>query len=114
MAGVSIDWKVSGFKFVKTHVQYRNDPTLDGSSIQFNLVWYKDFTIGEEKFSFEGFADLTSTEGASASNFLMQPQLLWHVNKNIGVGFEYQYWKNRIGVKGITEKSPQVMVRWTF
>lgn len=114
MAGVSLDWNVPGFRFFKTHVQYRDDPTLDGSSVQFNLVWNKGFKIGDENFSFEGFADWTSSEGTGASNLLMQPQLVWHATKHFGVGIEYQYWKNRIGVEGVDEKSPQIMVRWTF
>jgi hypothetical protein len=114
MAGVSVDWNVPGFKFVKTHVQYRNDPTLDGSSVQFNLVWNKSFKLGDSDFSFEGFADYTTSEGTTVANLLVQPQVLWHVNKNVGIGFEYQYWKNRLGIDGLNEKSPQVMVRWTF
>ncbi|WP_435274001.1 hypothetical protein ACMAZF_11630 [Psychrobium sp. nBUS_13] len=117
MIGGSLDWNVPGFRFFKTHLQYRNDPTKSGSSVQVNLVWNKSFTIGEENFSFEGFADWTSGEGegfGSESNLIMQPQLLWHANKSIAVGIEYQYWKNRLGIDGRDEKVPQIMVRWTF
>lgn len=114
MAGFSLDWNVPGFKFVKTHVQYRDDPTLDGNSVQFNLVWNKGFKIGEQNFSFEGFADWTSSEGRSESNLLTQPVLMWHPSKNLGLGVEYQYWKNRIGIKGLDEKAPQIIGRWTF
>lgn len=117
MVGGSLDWSVPGFKFVKTHVQYRDDPKKDGSSVQFNLVWNTAFTLGDENFSFEGFADWTSGEGegfGSEDNLLIQPQLVWLVNKSIGVGIEYQYWKNRLGIDGRDEKVPQIMVRWTF
>ena len=117
MAGVSLDWGVPGFKFVKTHLQYRNDPTKDGSSVQFNLVWNKSFTVGEQNFSFEGFLDWTQGEGegfGSEDNLLMQPQVLWHANKSLAVGVEYQYWKNRLGIDGRDESVPQIMVRWTF
>lgn len=115
MGGASLDWAVPGFKFFKTHLQYRDDPTLDGSSVQFNLVWNSEFKLGEQQFSFEGFADWTSGEGTgNETNFLMQPQLLWHVNKSVAVGVEYQYWKNRLGIDGRDESVPQVMVRWTF
>ena len=44
----------------------------------------------------------------------MQPQLVWHATKHFGMGIEYQYWQNRIGVEGVNEKSPQIMARWTF
>ncbi|TWX71176.1 outer membrane protein OmpK [Colwellia sp. C1TZA3] len=117
MAGASLDWNIPGFKFVKTHVQYRNDPTKEGSSVQFNLVWNKSFTISDQNFSFEGFLDWTSGEGegfGSESNVLVQPQLLWHANKSLAVGVEYQYWKNRLGIEGRDESVPQIMVRWTF
>lgn len=115
MGGASLDWAVPGFKFFKTHLQYRDDPTLDGSSVQFNLVWNSSFKLGEEDFSFEGFADWTSGEGTgNKANFLMQPQLLWHVNKSVAVGIEYQYWKNRLGIDGRDESVPQIMARWTF
>lgn len=117
MGGASLDWNVPGFKFVKTHLQYRDDPTKDGSSVQFNLIWNKSFTISDENFSFEGFLDWTSGEGkgfGSESNLLVQPQLLWHVNKAVGVGIEYQYWGNRLGIDGRNESVPQIMVRWTF
>ena len=117
MGGASLDWNVPGFKFVKTHLQYRDDPTKDGSSVQFNLVWHKSFTISDENFSFEGFLDWTSGEGdgfGSESNLLMQPQLLWHANKSFAVGVEYQYWKNRLGIDGRDESVPQIMARWTF
>ena len=114
MAGLSVDWNMPGMRFFKTHLQYRDDPTLDGTSVQFNLVWNKGFKIGEQDFSFEGFLDYTTSEGTTVSNTLAQPQLLWHANKSLAIGIEYQYWKNRLGVDGINESSPQVMVRWTF
>jgi len=115
MVGGSLDWAVPGFKFVKTHLQYRDDPKLDSSSVQFNLVWNSSFKLGEEQFTFEGFADWTSGEGAgNKANFLIQPQLLWHANKNVAVGIEYQYWKNRLGIDGRDESVPQIMARWTF
>lgn len=114
MGGLSVDWRVPGFRFVKTHIQHRDDPNLDGDSVQFNLVWNSSFNIGSQKFSFEGFADWTSSEGTAESNLLVQPQLLWHYNKNIAAGLEYQYWENRLGIDGLDEKAPQLMVRWTF
>ncbi len=119
MAGPSIDWNVPGFKFVKTHLQYRDDPTKEGSSVQFNLVWNKGFKMNDQDFSFEGFADWTSPEGptggfTSSGEFHVQAQLVWHANESIAVGVEYLYWKNRIGIEGRDESVPQAMVRWTF
>ena len=114
MSGVSADWNVPGFAFFKTHLQYRNDPTLDGDSAQFTIVWNMPFKIKNQKFSFEGFMDYTTSEGSAKSNVLTQPQLVWHITDNIGVGMEYQYWKNRLGRDGVDESVPQAMLRWTF
>ena len=114
MAGLSLDWNVPGFRFVKTHLQFRDDPTFDGTSLQFNLVWNKGFKIGEENFSFEGFLDYTTSEGASESSLLTQPQIMWHPTKHFALGLEYQYWQNRIGIDGLDEEAPQIIARWTF
>jgi nucleoside-specific outer membrane channel protein Tsx len=114
MGGLSADWNVPGFMFFKTNVQYRDDPKLDGDSVQGTLVWNAPFTIKGQKFSFEGFLDYTSSEGTSRTNLLTQPQLLWHVTENIAAGIEYQYWHNMYGIDGRTESLPQALVRWTF
>lgn len=114
MFGPSVDLNMPGFNFFKVHLQHRDDPTFDGTSVQLNLVWNSTFSIGGQNFSFEGFLDWTSEEGDSAENLLTQPQLLWHPTEHIGVGLEYQYWHNRLGIEGLTESLPQFMVRWTF
>lgn len=114
MGGLSADWNVPGFKFVKTHVQYRDDPDFSGESVQFNLVWNAPFNVAGQNFSFEGFADYTTEEGDSESNLLTQPQLLWHATDNLAFGVEYQMWLNRLGRDGLDEHCLQVMARWTF
>ncbi len=114
MGGLSVDLKVPGFLFFKTHLQYRDDPIFDGQSAQLNLVWNAPFNIAGQKFSFEGFLDYTTDEGDSEQNLLTQPQLLWHPTKHLAFGVEYQLWFNRLGIKDLDEKALQVMARWTF
>ncbi len=120
MGGISTDLNLPGFAFFKVHLQYRDDPQYNDESVQLNLVWNAPFSIGGAKFSFEGFADFTTDEGDeddptfSKENILVQPQLLWHVTPNVGLGIEYQYWKNRLGIDGVDESTPQLMFRWTF
>ena len=113
MGGVSADFNLPGWRFFKVHVQYRDDPLFEGSSVQLNLVWSAWFGKND-MFSFEGFLDWTTDEGESASNLLTQPQLMWHANKHIALGIEYQYWNNRLGIDGLTESTPQAIARWTF
>ena len=119
MFGVSIDWALPEFRFFKTHLQTRDDPTHDETSTQLNLVWNKGFNIGEAAFTFEGFLDYTTESdkkggGISASNTLTQPTVVYHVNKHVALGIEYQYWQNRLGVEGNDEKVTQLLARWTF
>lgn len=114
MFGVSLDWAVPGFIFFKTHLQFRDDPTQTETSAQLNLVWLKKFKVGEAAFSFEGFLDYTTEAGGAVSNILTQPTIVYHVNKSVGVGIEYQYWQNRLGIDGLDESTAQLMARWTF
>lgn len=113
-AGVGADLNVPGFRFLKVAALRRDDPTADGQSTQLQLIWNAPFTLGDQKFSFEGFADYTTEEGHIKKNLLTQPQIVWHATKHIGVGLEYQYWNNRLGINGLDEKTPQLLVRWTF
>ena len=117
MAGIGADWKIPGFRFVKTNLLHRDDPIKSGSSKQFQLVWNKGFNLGSQKFSFEGFLDYTTGEGTgfgSEKNILTQPTVVWHATKHLGLGIEYQYWQNRLGIKDRDEKVPQLMARFTF
>lgn len=117
MAGFGADWKIPGFRFVKTNVVHRDDPEKSGSSIQTQLIWNKGFNLGSQKFSFEGFMDITTGEGTgfgSESNILTQPVVIWHATKHLGFGIEYQYWQNRLGIKDRDEKVPQLLARFTF
>ena len=116
MAGISADWNVPGFLFFKTHLQYRDDPKVDGDSAQFNIVWNRPFEIGGQKFSFEGFMDYTLKESDSSqeNQLLIQPQLLWHATKHIADGVEYLNLTIRVGLDGVDENVPQIMARWTF
>lgn len=113
MAGIGADWKIPGFKFVKTNLLSRDDPSLSGSSQQFQLIWNAGFNLGSQKFSFEGFLDHTTSEGTGRENTLTQPVIMWHATKHLGLGIEYQYWKNRLGGPN-TEKEPQLIARFTF
>lgn len=114
MYGIGFDFNVPGFRFVKLNIHHRDDPTLPGSTEQITLVWNKGFKIGEADFEFSGFADFTGEEGGTVSNVLTTPQLLWHATEHVAIGIEYQYWQDRLGIKGLDESLTQAMVRWTF
>ncbi|GGY04755.1 hypothetical protein GCM10007160_35520 [Litchfieldella qijiaojingensis] len=116
LTGLSFDFDVPGFRFVKLHTMYRNDESAAarGSSEQYTLVWNAPFSIGSADFTFEGFLDYITEEGDLESQLLTQPQLVWHATPHLGIGVEYQYWENKFGLAGTDESTPQLMVRWTF
>ncbi|MDR5865470.1 outer membrane protein OmpK [Halomonas koreensis] len=116
LAGLSADFDVPGFAFVKLHAMYRNDDSdaAEGSSEQYTLVWNAPFTIGGADFTFEGFLDYITEEGDLEQQLLTQPQLVWHATEHLGIGIEYQHWENKFGLEDTDESLPQAMVRWTF
>ncbi|MGQ7247340.1 outer membrane protein OmpK [Halomonas sp. V046] len=116
MVGLGYDIEVPGFAFFKVFTMYRDDDSdaADGTSEQLTLAWNSPFTIGDAKFSFEGFLDYTTEEGDLEEQLLTQPQLMWHANDHIALGLEYQYWHNKFGLDGTDESLPQAIVRWTF
>ena len=63
-----------------------------------------------------GFIDIAGAEGSgnekSEQNILAQTQFTWVVNKELELGFEYQYWQNKYGIKGLNEKVPQFLAKW--
>ena len=114
MFGIGLDFKVPGFRFFKVNIHHRDDPTIEGTSEQITLVWNKGFKIGEANFSFEGFLDYTTEEGDGVANILTQPVLMYHPTKHVGVGIEYQYWQDRLGIEGVDESVAQAIFRWSF
>lgn len=113
MVGLSLDWRIPGFRFVKTTVQYRDDPKLAGNGFQATLAWNAHFG-SRDQWSFEGFADYTGAEGDARPHLHSQPQLLYHASERVAIGVEYQYWRNRLGIDGLHERCPQLMLRWKF
>jgi len=118
--GVGFDLDVPKFSFFNVNLYVRDNPDLHGQTYQITPYWALPFKIGKAHFSFEGFVDIAGGEGASSRNILAQPKLLYDVGAGMGVpnrimvGIEYAYWKNKYGVKGVTDSFPQFMVRWNF
>jgi nucleoside-specific outer membrane channel protein Tsx len=112
--GISLDLNIPKFNFFKVHFFKRDSPALSRTNEQLTLTWHLPFTIGNLDFAFEGFADYVTSQGAYESNLLTQPTLIWNVNQNIGVGFEYQSWHNKFGINDKNEQALQYLVRWNF
>lgn len=115
--GVGLDIKVPGTRFFQANLYQRDNLAADGTSIQLTLVWEAAFL--NDKLTFGGFLDYATEEGdkktyIAEANLLTQPQLLYWVHKDFGLGIEYQYWQNKLGIKDLNESVPQLMVKWVL
>ncbi|PCJ41536.1 MAG: hypothetical protein COA71_08240 [SAR86 cluster bacterium] len=78
------------------------------------IAWNYPFIFWNKNFSFEGFYDITGSEGTSASHYQAQPQILWKVHDKLYLGVEYLYWHNKTGRAGFNESAMQAVVRINF
>ena len=120
LAGVAVDLNVDGFRFLRTHAYYRDDPERPGSTWQATIVWNRPFEIGGQSFLSEGFADIAGAEGAGVANQLYVPRVLWDAGAvydrpgRVFLGVEWQYWNNKFGVDGVTENVAQIQLKWVL
>jgi nucleoside-specific outer membrane channel protein Tsx len=114
LEGVSVDLGIPGFQVLKLHLERRDDPDLPGATGQVSTIYNYPFRIGRQQFAVEGFLDFVRGEGGNADALHGQPQLLWKWRPHFDLGFEWQYWHNKLGRKGFTESVVQAMVRYTF
>lgn len=112
--GIGLDFKIPGFDFFQANFYRRDNKSVKGVSEQLTLAWQSSFELGVP-LVFAGFLDYASKEGDEVeANLLTQPQLMWMVMKNLGVGIEYLYWQNKFGVEDLDESVTQLLVKWTL
>ncbi len=122
LAGISLDFDVPGFRFVQLDLHAYKDEAAPHAGWQLTPAWDSTFHLGAQEFRFRGFADWISGRASVGGKpqLLTQPQLLWNLGKALGVGdqlwlgVEYQYWRNKYGLPGVTESLPQVMLMLGF
>jgi nucleoside-specific outer membrane channel protein Tsx len=119
--GLGFDLDIPNFNFFAINFFIRDDMTIkDESTFQISPSWNVPFSLGSAKFEFGGFLDYSGAEGDGEYQLLTQPQLLLDVSAlqdkpgNLYLGIEYQYWKNKYGIKGIDENYVQFMGKWVF
>jgi len=125
--GFALD--LPGFTFANLNLYYRKSSRdwlaeQSNAGFQASVDWLLPFTLGTQKFAFEGFVDIAWGErgGSSpkADNVIAAPRLLIDASnwfgapRNVLVGIEYQIWRNKFGVGGINENVPQIMVKWAL
>ena len=120
LGGVRIDLDAPGFEYMQLSFHaYKND-NEPGTGLQITPVWSIPFNLGDFRFKFRGFMDISSGETAPGWHLLAQPQLLFDVGALQGkrdklmLGVEWWYWKNKYGIEGQDESAPQAEVIYYF
>lgn len=121
LVGASVDLNLPAFRFFKTNLFLRDNPALAGSTYQATVAWNLPFEYGRTKFLTEGFADIVGTEGTASAYELIVPRLLMDVGHKAGftankvwMGVEWQHWRNKFGVDGVTESAAQLQLKYVF
>jgi len=101
----------------------------EDTSFMVDFAWALPFKLGSTSWSFEGHAEYIDGR-TQVNNFgtteleswiLIQPQIRLDVGELIGTpsnrlfaGIEYQYWKNKLGAKGVDDNTVQFLAVWRF
>lgn len=128
LPGLTFDLALPGFAYFNVDVLAYVDrgrfngaaTACNGESWQITPAWKYPFRVGALAMSLEGFADWIGAHGACAGQFLSQPQLRLDLGALAGaperlyLGVEYQYWRNKYGIKGLDEHFPQALALLKF
>jgi nucleoside-specific outer membrane channel protein Tsx len=135
LLGPTVDFNVPGFIFFnvdflayKDTTRFSGNPSVDETTWQITPSWLSKFNIGPTKWSFTGHIDwigkrcLVGPTGCNgrAVETVAQPEIRLDVGNFVGkpdvvfIGMKYNYWKNKYGYDGLTERNPQIQLDWKF
>ena len=110
LLGPAIDLKLPGFDYFQLNTYYRHADTPEGGrgSWQITPVWGYTLPVGKSDILFDGFIDwvVDNDDDGPHANLHINPQVKYDLGKALGwsakqlyTGIEYDYWKNKYGVK---------------
>ncbi|NRD75593.1 ion channel protein Tsx [Shewanella sp. VB17] len=125
--GVGLTITIPYFSYFNLNTYRREALSSNGISDgwQMTPAFRMDFPLGKSTIVLDGFFDWvfsTNNEGY-AENFHFNPQLKYDLgtvlfgenNKNkLFVGIEYDYWKNKYGVKDVDQNTYSVIAKYHF
>ena len=132
LPGLRVSWDIPGFLFLNTDLTAYIDKNFgvvkggapqEGHSFTFDVNWAAPFKIGTQSFAIAGHAEYIggrSNElgGRYDGSILAQPQFVWDIGQAVAnepnqflFGFEYQYWRNKLGTDE-DENTIQFLVVW--
>lgn len=117
LVGIGSNLNIPHFNFANI-TYYRRNNELVGNNNQLTFVW--SLPLGESVV-YDGFIDAIDSAKNVASGFNFTSQLKYDIGQHLGIekkklyaGIKYVYWKNKFGIDGITERNPNIMLRWHF
>ena len=111
--GMGWSLNVPGANYFTLYAYLKDDLAQEGNTYQAELVWGFPFKVYTQ-FVFEGFIEVSGSEGTAVSSIMSQPELMWVVNEQISIGTELQIWKNKYGVQDVNETVFQAKAKWTL
>ena len=132
LPGFRASWDIPGFLFLNTDLTAYIDQNFgvakggapkEGHSFMFDINWAAPFEIGNQSFAIMGHAEYIGSRsnelgGRHDASILAQPQFVWDIGRaaagepnQLLLGFEYQYWRNKIGTDD-DENTIQFLVVW--
>jgi nucleoside-specific outer membrane channel protein Tsx len=128
LPGLTFDLKIPGFQFFSlgmyAYIDRGRFGGLDNgcnaATYQITPSWSLPFAIGPARLRFDGFVDFIGSHGECASQILSQPTLKVDLGSFGGMpdrlfgGVEWVYWRNKFGISGLSQTTPQVVVMWVF
>lgn len=125
--GLGMDIAVPYFSYFQLNT-YRRDAISSGNisdGWQLTPAFRMDFPVGNSNIVFDGFFDwvFSADNQGYEENFHFNPQLKYdlgavifgsHKQNTFLVGIEYDYWKNKYGVKGVDQNTYSVIAKYHF
>ncbi|MCM2680274.1 outer membrane protein OmpK [Echinimonas agarilytica] len=107
LIGPGFDLEIPGFDFFQLNMYQRFPDGRDGDTFQITPVWKMTFPVGNSAIIFDGFMDwVVNSDGDYEKNLHFNPQIKYDLGVQLGlrerslfVGVEYDYWKNKYGIK---------------
>ncbi|MCG9698241.1 outer membrane protein OmpK [Shewanella sp. Isolate11] len=125
--GVGLDITIPYFSYFNLNT-YRRDAISSGNisdGWQITPAFRMDFPVGNSAIVVDGFIDwvFATDEDGYEKNFHFNPQIKYdlgaaifgtHKKDKLFVGIEYDYWKNKYGVKDVDQSTYSVIAKYHF
>ncbi len=120
LAGLTLHFNFPNCSFFTIDVMFYDDQKESEGTYIITPAWDSQFNLSNIKLRFSGYVDFIGAEGKRENQILTQPQILidaghfWNTADKLFIGIEYQYWKNKFGIRAIDESLPQAVLIWEF